>query len=58
MGPPGPTSSWRPYGSALGPSGLLDFAFHAQAVWCGFDDACIHDSWIHDAGCMLVRFPN
>ena len=24
-----PTSSWRPFGPALGPSGLLDFALHA-----------------------------
>ena len=25
----GPTSSWRPFGPALGPSGLLDFILHA-----------------------------
>ena len=25
----GPTSSWRPFGPALGPSGLLDFVLHA-----------------------------
>ena len=25
----GPTSSWRPFGPAFGPSGLLDFVLHA-----------------------------
>ena len=24
-----PTSSWRPFGPAFGPSGLLDFVLHA-----------------------------
>ena len=57
----GPTSSLRPFGPALGPSGLLDFVLRALralrpcdprmhvSVILIVDDACIHDACIHDA---------
>ena len=55
------TSSLRPFGPALGPSGLLDFVLRALRALRPCDprmhvsvilivyDACIHDACIHDA---------
>ena len=51
-----PTSSWWPFGSALGPSGLLDFVIRAlRALRLCDPRRCIHDACIRDSDCCIHK---
>ena len=50
MGPTGPTSSWRPFWPALGPSGLLDFGRSSH-----MRHAIVHGYIVH--AMILILYP-
>ena len=56
------TSSWRPFGSALAPSGLLDFVIHALLAFMPCDprnDALCIRTWLHRTfvhGCIIHSY--
>ena len=51
-----PTSSWWPFGLALGPSGLLDFVLRALRALSLCDPCrCVHDSCIRDSDCCIHK---